>query len=143
MNDRHFVKKQKLKEISGSSGAYEQWMEGHKGSRSKGYRRKDGLDERFGRITEDVLANPDSLQESEAMYANDQPSNPHFILGEAVEHLQGRQREVYLLTMREEKSLAEAAQVLGIAKGTAQKYQERAIKFIESYCKQAINRGRV
>lgn len=141
MGDRHFVKKQKLKEINGSSGAYEQWVGGHPGS--KGFKRGDGLDTRFGRVSEDVRANPDSLTEDEGMYANNQPSSPHFIMGEAVEHLQGRQREVYLLTMRESKSLAEAAQILGISKGTAQKFKERAIKFIEQYCKAAMDRGRV
>jgi DNA-directed RNA polymerase specialized sigma24 family protein len=143
MSDRHFVKKQKVKEINGTSGAYEQWTEGRKGSRSKGYTRKDGLDSRFGRVTEDVQANPDSLREDEAMYANTQPSTPQLIMGEAIQHLQGRQREVYLLTMREGKSLAEAAEVLSISKGTAQKFKERAIKFLTQYCKSAMERGRV
>jgi DNA-directed RNA polymerase specialized sigma24 family protein len=143
MNDRHFVKKHKLKEVNGSRGAYEQWMEGHKGSRSKGFKRNDDLDARFGRIIEDVRANTDGLTEDDAMYSNDQPSTPQFLMGEAVEHLQGRQREIYILTMREGKSLAEAAKVLGMAKGTAQTYKTRAIKFIEQYCKTAMARGRV
>jgi len=86
-----------------------------------------------------ALANPDMLAETEIAA----PSTPQLLMGEAVEHLQGRQREVYLLTMREDKSLAEAAEILGIEKGTAQRYKERAIKFIESYCKQAIAKGRV
>ncbi len=88
---------------------------------------------------EDKRANPDVLPEAEVSA----PSTPQLIYGEAVEHLQGRQREIYLLTMREDKSLGEAAEVLGLSKGTAQKYKERAIKFIEQYCKAAIAKGRV
>lgn len=84
-------------------------------------------------------ANPDVLPETEIAA----PSTPQLLMGEAVEHLQGRQREVYLLTMREDKSLGEAAEVLGLSKGTAQKYKERAIKFIEQYCKAAMAKGRV
>jgi DNA-directed RNA polymerase specialized sigma subunit len=89
--------------------------------------------------TEHVLANPDSLAERKPC----EPSTPQLLMGEAVEHLQGRQRECYLLTMREGKSFSETAEILGIGKGRVQQYRERAIKFIESYCKQAINRGRV
>lgn len=88
---------------------------------------------------EDVLANPDSLPETFCPT----PSTPHLIYGEAVEHLQGRQKEVYFLVMRENKSLAEASEILGIEKGTAQKYKDRAIKFIENWCKQAIAKGRI
>jgi DNA-directed RNA polymerase specialized sigma24 family protein len=90
-------------------------------------------------IQEYVLSNPDVLPETEIAA----PSTPQLIMGEAILHLQGRQKEVYLLTMREGKSLAEAAEVLGMAKGTAQKYKERAIKFIENWCRQAIEKGRV
>ena len=96
--------------------------------------RGDGTDMR-----EHPQANPDVLPEMEIAA----PSTPQLLMGEAVEHLQGRQREVYLLTMREDKSLAETAEILGIEKGTAQRYKERAIKFIESYCRQAIKKGRV
>jgi RNA polymerase sigma factor (sigma-70 family) len=88
-------------------------------------------------------ANPDSLREEEGIFQNSQPSTPHFLLGEAVEHLQGRQKEVYLLTMREGRSLAEVAELLGMAKGTAQTYLKRAIKFIKGYCAEAITKGRI
>lgn len=88
---------------------------------------------------EDVRANPDVLAETEIAA----PSTPQLLMGEAITHLQGRQKEVYLLTMREGRSLAEAAEVLKIEKGTAQKYKERAIKFISQYCEDAIKRGRV
>lgn len=84
-------------------------------------------------------ANPDVLPETEIAA----PSTPQLIMGEAIEHLQGRQREVYLLSMREDKSWAEIAEVLSISKGTVQRYKDRAIKFIEQYCKAAIAKGRV
>lgn len=88
---------------------------------------------------EHPCANPDVLPETEIAA----PSTPQLLMGEAIGHLQGRQKEVYFLTMREDKSLAEAAEILGIEKGTAQKYRERAIKFVEQYCKAAIAKGRV
>lgn len=84
-------------------------------------------------------ANPDVLPETEIAA----PSTPQLLMGEAIEHLQGRQREIYMLTMREDKSLAEAAEVLGIEKSSAQKYKERAIKFIQQYCQTAMAKGRV
>lgn len=92
-----------------------------------------------GNMREHPQANPDVLAETEIAA----PSTPQLLMGEAVQHLQGRQREVYLLTMREDKSLSEAAEVLGLSKGTAQVYKDRAIKFISDYCKAAIKRGRV
>lgn len=87
---------------------------------------------------EDVLGNPDLLPEQSA-----KPSNPQLLMGEAIQHLQGRQKEVYLLVMREDKSIAEAAEILGIIKGTAQVHLERAVAFIKAYCIQAIEGGRV
>ena len=87
---------------------------------------------------EPLRANPDSLVEGDSG-----PSTPQLIMGEAIEHLQGRQKEVYLLTMREDKSLAETAKILGIEKASAQVYKDRAIKFIGKYCKQAMDKGRV
>lgn len=77
------------------------------------------------------------------MYAEGTPSTPQLLMGEAIMHLQGRQKEVYLLTMRDGKSLAEAAEVLGIEKGTAQRYRERAVKFLTVYCRAAVKAGRV
>jgi DNA-directed RNA polymerase specialized sigma24 family protein len=90
-------------------------------------------------IREHPQANPDVLPEAQQTA----PSTPQLLMGEAIDHLQGRQLEVYFLTMREDKSLAEAAEILGIEKGSAQKYKERAIKFISQYCKAAMDRGRV
>jgi len=138
MSDRHFVKKHKLKEIKGPNDAYGKWCEKHPTFHTNGK-----LGDRFDVVKEDTRANPDSLREDEAMYDSSQPSTPHFLMGEAVAHLQGRQLEVYFLTMREGKSLAETAEILGIEKGSAQKYKERAIKFISQYCKAAMERGRI
>lgn len=90
-------------------------------------------------LTEEPQANPDILPETKIVA----PSTPQLLMGEAVEHLQGRQKEVYLLTMREGKSLSEAGEILGISKGTAQKYRDRAIRFISGYCHNAIGKGRV
>lgn len=88
---------------------------------------------------EDPRANPDVLPAQE----NQGPSTPQLIFGEAVSRLAGRQREVYLLMMREGRSLSDAAKILSIEKTTAQKYVDRAVQFIEGYCKQAIKAGRI
>lgn len=84
-------------------------------------------------------ANPDVLPETTIAV----PSTPQLLMGEAVDHLQGRQKECYLLTMREGKSFSEAAEILGIGKGRVQQYRERAIKFITQYCQAAMKKGRV
>lgn len=86
-----------------------------------------------------ALANPDILPATEVVT----PSTPQLLMGEAIMHLQGRQREVYLLTMREDKSLAEVAQILKVSKGTVQMYKDRAIKFLVQYCESAIKKGRI
>lgn len=88
---------------------------------------------------EHVLANPDSLPGIEIAA----PSTPQLLLGEAIEHLQGRQKECYLLTMREGKSLSETGEILGISKDSARTHKDRAIKFLTAYCKAAMKNGRV
>ncbi len=115
-----FVEKQDLGEITGSVHSYERYVAGSRDQE------------------ESALANPDCLPE-----CNTTPSTPQQLMGEAIEHLQGRQREVYILVMREDRSLAEAGEVLNISKSTAQTYLDRAIKFITDYCKQGIDGGRV
>ena len=90
-------------------------------------------------VREHPQANPDVFPETEIAA----PSTPHLLMGEAIEHLQGRQREVYILAMREGKSLAEISEILGVAKGNIWKYKQRAVKFIRQYCKNAIDKGRV
>jgi DNA-directed RNA polymerase specialized sigma24 family protein len=116
---RGLVERQKLNEISGNEHSYERYV-----AQSK---------------NEEVpLANPDLLPSTEAYI-----TTPQAIMAEAIEHLQGRQKEVYLLHMRCDKSLADIGSVLDISKGAAQTYLGRAVKFVEAYCHQAILRGRV
>jgi DNA-directed RNA polymerase specialized sigma24 family protein len=123
----------KLKEIetidrfSGERSPYQDWLKSNHKSTE------------YGVDSEPVLANPDSLPEIEIVA----PSTPQQLMGEAINHLQGRQRECYLLTMREGKSFFEAAKILNIGKGRVQQYRERAIKFIKQYCRAAIQKGRV
>jgi RNA polymerase sigma factor (sigma-70 family) len=90
-------------------------------------------------LSEHPQANPDVLPETEIAA----PSTPQLIMGEAIEHLQGRQREVYMLLMRESKTYEEVSEILEITRGAVQTYEKRAIKFIEQYCKAAIAKGRV
>jgi len=115
---RGLVETQPLKEIRGDSKSYEQYTN-FVGS-------------------EEALGNPDCLSEQD-----NTPSSPQLVMGEAIEHLQGRQREVYILIMREDKSMAEAAEILDVSKSTVQTYLDRAIAFITNYCRAAISNGRV
>ena len=138
MGNRNFIKSHKIREVKGDRNSYERWNE-----RTPIKKQKGRLADKFDFITEDVRANPDSLREDEGMFAVGQPTTPQYLMGEAVEHMAGRQKECYIMVMREDKSLAEAAQVLGISKGTVQVYLNRATKFITAYCKAAIERGRV
>ncbi len=89
-------------------------------------------------LLECELANPDSLMDQSY-----KPSTPQLLMGEAVEHLQGRQKTVYLMHMREDMSFAEIGEALGLSKDTVRTYNDRAIAFITAYCKQAIDGGRV
>lgn len=90
-------------------------------------------------ISERPEANPDVLPETEIA----SPSTPQLVMGEAIAHLQGRQKEVYLLLMRESKTYEEVSEVLGITRGAVQTYEKRAIKFLTNYCREAIKQGRV
>lgn len=114
---RTIVDIQETSEIRGTAGAYQRFV---------------------GKEREDKLANPDSLPEQDAS-----PSTPQLIMGEAVLHLQGRQKQVYLSVMRDDKSIAETGEILGISKGTVQTYLDRAIAFITAYCRQAMERERI
>lgn len=87
-----------------------------------------------GEEIECAQANPDVLPEGTSYFGDPAPTRAQLLMGEAVEHLQGRQKEVYLLCMRRGLSIAEAAEELGIKKGTAQTYRERAIAFVQQYC---------
>ena len=116
------IKLQKLGEIRGDTNSYENWVE------MNAHRNEDG------EPMEPVQANPDSLPEGTSYFGDTSPSRAQFLMGDAIKHLQGQQKVVYTLTMREGYSIAEAAKKLGISKSTAQGYRERAIKFISQYC---------
>lgn len=114
---RGVVEQQEINERGGSSNSYER------------YSAENG---------ESVLGNPDLLPEQ-----SHSPSNPQMIMGEAVEHLQGRQKEVYLMIMRDEKTQEETAEALDLSRASVRTYFDRAIAFISAYCKSAIDGGRV
>jgi RNA polymerase sigma factor (sigma-70 family) len=115
MKDNHFVKKQRTKEIKSTNTywSYQQKVEGN---------------------TEALRANPDSLPE-----AHSGPTEAQLLMGEAINHLQGRQREIYLLVFREGKSNTEVGEILGISRDTVQVYKERAVKFLTAYCKGVLS----
>lgn len=116
MSNRNKIKWHKLAEKKGDNTAYESYV------------LKAGQDE-DGVPIEDVRANPDSLAFIERGI-----TRPEEIMGEAIEHLQGRQKDVYMLTIRQGLSLDKAAKLLSISKSAAQIYKDRAIKFITAYC---------
>lgn len=116
------VKLQDLDDVKGRSGAYEHWVGEHMPTNE------------WGDALEPVESNPDSLVEGTSYFEDVQPTRAQMLMGEAIKHLQGQQKAIYMLTMRESLSLSEAAKKLGIAKSTAQVYRERAIKFIQQYC---------
>jgi DNA-directed RNA polymerase specialized sigma24 family protein len=130
MKERTHVRTQKLTDVKGSPGAYERYITEHGFTTQKGK-----LGDRFDFVTEPTQANPDSLREDQATYADSQMTKAQELMGLAVEHLQGKQKQVYLLTLRQGLSIANAAKQLGITKSDAQGYRDRAIKFITSYCR--------
>lgn len=117
---KKFVERHLLREKSGNEHSYETSLRG---------------------THEDIRANPDSLIEGQYLWGDNPATRPQQLMAEAIDHLQGRQKEVYLLTMRSDRSLAEAGEILGITKAAVQNYKERAIKFITAYCKTAIAKG--
>src|ERR1700688_4673877 len=130
------VQTQKLTEVKGDRGSYSRWNDSHPTNRQKGK-----LGDKFDFVTEDVRANPDSLREDEGLYGNSQVTRPQELMGEAIEHLQGRQKQVYLLTFLQGLSFTEAAKKLHISKSAVEIYRNRAAKFITQYCEAAIQRG--
>lgn len=87
-----------------------------------------------GEPVECAQANPDVLPEDTSYFGARHRTRAQVLMGEAIQHLQGQQKAVYMLTMREAYSIAEAAKKLKISKSTAQVYRERALKFIQQYC---------
>jgi DNA-directed RNA polymerase specialized sigma24 family protein len=118
MNKTHKIKIQRLNEKAGNTDSYTRWLAAQE--------KEDHW--------EPAQANPDMLQLSEALYADGTLTDEQELMGIAIEHLQGRQKQVYLLTMREGLSLADTAKSLNITKSTAQVYRTRAIAFIKAYC---------
>lgn len=116
-NKRNPVEVQELDEIGGKTNSYERYAE------DKG---------------ENVLGNPDILPE-----ISEGPSSPQLLMGEAIEHLQGRQREVYIAIMRDGKTQEETGEMLGISRAAVRTYLDRAISFISGYCKKAMENGRI
>jgi DNA-directed RNA polymerase specialized sigma24 family protein len=136
MSDRHLIKKHKIREIN-SDIDYNEWCRLHPTAFQKGI-----LGDRFETVKEDIRANPDNLRSDETFYTHTELTEPQEIMGRAISQLQGRPKEAYLLTMREGKSLSEAAAILKVSKAAIQIYRQRAIKFIAAYCKLAMkNRG--
>lgn len=124
MKSRTFLAKpvkQSVQSILRTDYDYEQFMAGQ-------------MKNEDGEPVECAQANPDVLPEGTSYFGDPQPTRAQLLMGEAIRHLQGQQKSVYTLTMRESYSLAEAAQKLGISKSTAQVYRERALKFIQQYC---------
>lgn len=92
----------------------------------------------FSEEGESVLGNPDLLPEQ-----SNSPSSPQLLMGEAIEHLQGRQKEVYIAIMRDDKSQAETAELLGVGRTTVQVHLDRAIAFITEYCRRGMEKERI
>lgn len=93
--------------------------------------------------TEDPRANPDMVAEGTGFFGSGEMTQPQFIFGEAVEHLQGRQKEAWMLVMREQLTEQEAAEVMGVRQQVVATYLKRATKFITRWCEIAMARGRV
>lgn len=88
-----------------------------------------------GEIIESFRANPDNIA------AEEQPAvGPRQIMYEAVEHLQGQQKEVYILLYREGLTMREAAAKLNVSVSTIQHYDNKAVNFIKQYCQQYIHK---
>ena len=77
------------------------------------------------------------------MYSNSQVTKPQALMAEAVEHLQGLQRDCYMLTLRQGYSFTETAKLLRLTKSDVQGYQNRAVKFVTDYCHNAMLNGRL
>lgn len=89
---------------------------------------------------EGTRANPDQLEEGQQLWGRTEISRPQALMAAAINHLQGRQKDVYLLTMRDRKTSRAIAAQLGISQTAVLAYKERAIAFITAYCR---NAGRI
>ncbi len=132
------IKIQRLKDIKGQAGSYEQWIGKHFHQTPKGK-----LGDRFEFLSEPLVANPDQLTEEAGLYADSQMTQAQELMSEAVEHLQGLQRDCYMLTMRQGMSFTEAGKLLRLSKSDVQGYRTRAVKFVTEYIRRAIKNGRL
>lgn len=98
------------------------------------HKTKEETDDHSINFNEDIYK-LDALPENAALYSGAEITRAQEILGEAIEHLQGRQREVYMLVMRDSLSYNEAAEILKLSKAAVQIYIERAKKFLIGYCR--------
>ncbi len=137
MKRKKFIEIQKLTQVNGDVHSYDVWVGKHT------QKAKGKLGDRFDYTNETPQANPDCLREDEAMYSDSQLSKPQELMGEAVEHLQGLQRDCYMLTMRQGLSFTEAGKLLKLSKSDVQGYRARAVKFVTEYIKRAIKNGRL
>lgn len=118
----------------GSAGAYERYID-----RNGTQKQMGRLGDKFDYTKEPIAANLDLVSINESLFANSQMTKAQALLGEAVEHLQGLQRDVYMLTMRQGYSISEAAKLLNLkSKSDAQGYKDRAVKFVAQYCQRQM-----
>ncbi len=82
----------------------------------------------------------EGFNENQVMNNHYEVTDEQLLMGEAIEHLQGRQRDVYFLTMRQGLSYAETAKLLSISKSAVQIYHDRAVKFITKYCQLVLRK---
>lgn len=97
----------------------------------------------MARRKKDVSLDDPDFMEKTIIQQDNSPSTPQLLMGEAILHLQGRQKEVYLSVMRDDLSLSETGELLGIGKSTVQVHLDRAIAFITQYCEAAMQKERV
>lgn len=85
-----------------------------------------------------VQLNEENVNEKTVLFQDTYITDAQALMGDAVEHLQGRQRDVYILTMRQGYSNQEAADILRISRNTVKEYRERAIKFVTAFCQNGL-----
>ncbi len=135
MARQRWLKQQKLRDVNGDEESYQKFCD-NRSAKSIGK-----LGNRFDFSSESPQANPDLITEGQALYADSQPNKAREIMGDAVEHLQGRQRDVYMMIMRQGLSFQETAKLLKISKSAVQIYKNRAVKFITAFCKNEMKKN--
>jgi len=122
--NRSFVRPQNDRNVKGTADSYGYYV------------RRSRYDGETDRHIENLRANPDQyLADTEGLYSNYQPTRLAFVMGEAVDRLQGTQRDIYIKTMRQGMSIAEAGRTLGLSKGACQYHRDRAIAYVTGQCR--------